>query len=318
MWKEFFNYEEFIDKFFKKKSSQNVVGKIKSKGKKQTIIIFSGHHDSALQFNLLHYLKIGYIIILFTGLLIMLFWLVFSFVIFFLEMINLIVPIISISLISFWITIIALIIGFIPLLALFNFTSFGDKANKVPGAVDNLSAVGVVVGIAKFLNQNKEIIPDNVEIKCVSFGCEEAGLRGAYRYVERHLDELKEYNAININMDALQEPNKIHIIENEPTTRTIHSEEVVNSLLKAGKSIDLNVERFGKGKKEKFIGQFSGGTDATAFSKADIKAATITSMNYKGYLDFYHQPNDTLDKIRKGTLENVLKLCISFLKNIKD
>jgi hypothetical protein len=53
MWEEFFNYKEFIDVIFRKKSSQNVVGKFKSKGDIKKIIIFSSHIDSALQFNLL-------------------------------------------------------------------------------------------------------------------------------------------------------------------------------------------------------------------------------------------------------------------------
>ena len=68
LWNEFFNYREFIDPFFKKKESQNVIGTFKSKGELKKVLIFSGHHDSALQFNLLKYLKIGYPIIIFFGL----------------------------------------------------------------------------------------------------------------------------------------------------------------------------------------------------------------------------------------------------------
>ena len=71
LWNEFFNYREFIDPFFKKKESQNVIGTFKSKGELKKVLIFSGHHDSALQFNLLRYLKIGYPIIIFLGLIIL-------------------------------------------------------------------------------------------------------------------------------------------------------------------------------------------------------------------------------------------------------
>ena len=73
-WEEFFCYKEFIDPIFKKKDSQNVIGKIKPKGEIKKIIIFSGHHDSALQFNLLRYLKYGYAVIIFLGLGILFFW----------------------------------------------------------------------------------------------------------------------------------------------------------------------------------------------------------------------------------------------------
>ncbi|MFW9901130.1 MAG: hypothetical protein ACFFDY_07570, partial [Candidatus Thorarchaeota archaeon] len=73
-WKEFFCYKEFIDPLFKKKKSQNVIGKIKPTGDLKKILIFSGHHDSALQFNLLRYLKYGYEIIIFLGFGILFFW----------------------------------------------------------------------------------------------------------------------------------------------------------------------------------------------------------------------------------------------------
>jgi hypothetical protein len=312
MWKEFFNYEEFIDSLFKKKSSQNVVGKINSKNKKKMILIFSGHHDSALQFNLLYKLKIGYLIILFTGIIVMILWTFSSIIIFILELLSYLTLINSFYQIFFYITFVLLIIGLIPLVSLFNFVSPGQKANKVPGAVDNLSAVVVLLGIAKYLKNNQEVIPDDVEIRIISFGSEEAGLRGAYRYVDRHLDELKEFNTININMDAIQESNRISIIEYEPTTRTRHSKEVVDSLLLIGKKKNLNIDKFGAGGKEKILGQFTGGTDATAFSKAGIKASTISSMKLDGFLDFYHQPSDNLDKIEEGALENVLKVCLAY------
>ena len=59
----------------------------------------------------------------------------------------------------------------------------------------------------------------------------------------------------------------------------------------------------------------SGGTDATAFSKAGIKAATITAMDLKKMLTLYHQPTDTPDKIEKESLERVLRICLSYVAN---
>ncbi|MFX1499307.1 MAG: hypothetical protein ACFFBH_17455, partial [Promethearchaeota archaeon] len=89
LWNEFFNYNEFIDPLFKKKQSQNVIGKIQSNEELKKILIFSGHHDSALQFNLLTYLKVGYIIIIFLGLIIMIFWLILSVILLLISLIGL-------------------------------------------------------------------------------------------------------------------------------------------------------------------------------------------------------------------------------------
>lgn len=309
LWNEFFNYREFIDKLFKEKDSQNVIGKIKAKGELKKIIIFSGHHDSALQFNLLRYLKLGYVIIIFLGLSVLFIWMIISIVIFILIFFDLEYTL------FYNFTIFTFIIGIPAFIGLFFFVSSGEKANKVPGAIDNLSAVAVILGLGKYLKTHKQIIPNNTEIRLISFGCEEAGLRGAYRYATRHLEELKKKDAEIINMDGIQSDEKFYIIEYEPTTRTRHSPEVVQKINKSADLVDLNIKRFGSGFIEKLIGQISGGTDATAFSKVKIKAATFASMDFSKFLSFHHQPTDNIEIVNKIALTNALKICIGYLIN---
>ncbi|MFW9825622.1 MAG: M28 family metallopeptidase [Candidatus Thorarchaeota archaeon] len=314
LWNEFFNYNEFIDPVFRKGQSQNVIGKVTADEEVKRILIFSAHHDSALQFNLLTYLKIGYIVIIVLGLFIMVFWSILSVILLLISLAVLLSYTISI----FYAIIFCLLILSTPIMiGLFLFVPFGDKANKVPGAVDNLSAVAVILAFGKILKKNRKLIPPNTEVRLISFGCEEAGLRGAYRYVEKHLNELRIVDAECINMDAIQSNSKISIIDYEPTTRTRHSDIVVKNLIKGAEIASLNILKSGLGgssKLEKVIGQLTGSTDATAFSKAGIKAASITAMDLKQMLKFYHQPSDTPDKIEKGSLENILKLCIEYLK----
>ena len=315
VWYEFFNYREFIDRFFKKQDSQNVVGKIKQAGEPKRIIIFSGHHDSALQFNLLRYLKMGYGIIIFLALGIMFIWIITSTFIFILTL-TASVTIINVDYNWFFNLVMWLVIlGILPIGALFFFVSSGEKANKVPGAVDNLSAVAIVLGVGRYLKIHKDIIPKNTEIRLLSFGCEEAGLRGAYRYAAAHLNELKQLNAEIVNMDGIQSVKNIVILENEPTTRTKHSKELCNKLMKASKSVGIPSKKIGSSFLEKLIGQISGGTDATAFSKAGIKASNLTAMEIRKFIQFYHQPTDTIKMIDKGALENALKVCIGYLIN---
>jgi len=313
LWNEFFNYREFIDPLFKTRTSQNVIGTIKPLDKVKKILIFSGHHDSALNFNLLWYLKIGYPIIIFLGLGILILWLVLSLLILSLSLVGLLV-----YKTFFNITIWIFIVGFPVLIALLLFVSPGERANKVPGAVDNLSAVAIVLGIGKYLQTHKEIIPKGTEIRLISFGCEEAGLRGAYRYVENHYNELKDFNAECINMDGIQSKDKVSIIDFEPTTRTKHSKIIVDKLMYTVKQLGFKGSPSALGGSsiiEKIFGQVTGGTDATAFSKAGIKATNISAMDLIKFLQFYHQPTDTLDKIEKGSLEKVLQICIGYLIN---
>ena len=313
LWNEFFNYREFIDPLFKSKNSQNVIGKIYPKDDIKKILIFSGHHDSALQFNLLKHLKIGYPVVIFLGLIVMILWLLTSI----LALLLILIGLFFFELFLLFVLILFLI-GIPAFIGLLFFVSSGKKANKVPGAVDNLSAVAIVLAIGKILKKNKELIPKNTEIRLISFGCEEAGLRGAFRYVNKHLDELERYEAECINMDAIQSNDNITIIDFEPSTRTKHSEVVVEKIIMAAKSSQIKVKASALGGSStiaKIFGQVTGGTDATAFSKAGIKAANISAMDLNKMLKFYHQPTDTLDKIEKNSLERVLKICIAYIIN---
>jgi len=317
-WYEFFNYKEFIDPLFKEKSSQNVIGKFKAEKEMKNIIIFSGHTDSQYQFNLLTYLKAGYGIIALLGLGILFLWLLVSLIFLILTIITFIIGFPIIYEAFFNIAIWFLIIGGIPLIILLFFISPGDRANKVPGAVDNLSAVAVVLGLGRYLKKNKDIIPKNTEIRLISFGCEEVFIRGAYRYVATHLDELKEHNTECINIEIIQNIDKIIILNYEPTTRTRHSEELVQKVYKAVELVDIKakISRMGGDSTlERLIGITSGGTDATAFSKSDVKACTITSGDFLEISEYWHTPRDTFDKIKQGALENALKVCIGYLIN---
>jgi acetylornithine deacetylase/succinyl-diaminopimelate desuccinylase-like protein len=318
-WEEFFSYKEFIDPLFKKKESQNVIGKIKPDGEIKKLLIFSGHHDSALQFNLLRYLKYGYAIINFLGLGIMFFWCLSSILFVVLSIFTFSINLTFLYGIFFNLAIWLLIIGAIPVISLFFFVTPGEKANKVPGAVDNLSAIAIVLGLGRYLQKNKNLIPENTEIRLISFGSEEAFLRGAFRYVESHLEELKRYDAECINLDAIQSSDYLTFSDKEPTTRTIHSEEVVKKLVKAADVAGVKVKIAGLGGGtfiEKIVGLIGGGTDAAAFSKSNIKASTIAGLSLLKMVHIYHQETDTPDKIEQGVLENALKICIGYVMNI--
>lgn len=307
MWREFFNYDEYYDKLFKKETSQNVIAKIKPKEEIKHILIISGHIDSALQFNLLRYLKFGYFLVTFWGLGTFVIWIL-------LQVINVILNIFErfdvLNDFALYVT----IIGLPAIILLWFFVFFGRRGNKVPGAVDNLSAMAVVLAFGRYVKSNPDLIPKNTEIRLIGFGSEEAGLRGAYRYVEKHYDELKKYNAIDINMDTLMSPKWLTVFENEPTTRTTHSREVCDKLIQAAASAQIDLRKFGNSAVEKFGGLLSGGTDAAAFSKAGIRAANLAAIEYLKFPTFYHQEFDTIDKILPGTLENTLKILISYLK----
>ncbi|MFX0102286.1 MAG: M28 family metallopeptidase [Candidatus Hodarchaeota archaeon] len=310
-WQQFFNYNEFLDKLFKEKESQNVIGTFKAKGERKRIILFSAHLDSAFEFNLSRISENFQRVVIFTGFGILLVWFVLSIISLFFAIFSSIPP-------EIFNTVIVLVIMGIPIMVfLYFFISPGERANVVPGAIDDLSGISTVMCLSRYLKEHDDIIPDNTEIRLIAFGCEEAGLRGAYRYAARHRDELLKYDAELVNMDGLELGEKYHVLEFEPTTRTRHSPIVVDKIMKATEFAGVDAHRFGGGKFEKTFGFASGGSDAAAFSKAGVKAASMISRNVVKSTHFYHLRYDTIDNVDPRAMEGALKMCIAYLMNEK-
>ncbi|MHA1293039.1 MAG: M28 family metallopeptidase [Promethearchaeota archaeon] len=300
LWYEFFCYKEFIDPLFKKRNSFNTIGTIKSKAELKNILIFSGHHDSAYQFNLLRWLKFGYYIVIVIGMYCIIRFSIHTGIRFFAIILqgDLDNTVQSTQKLLWW--------AIPSMFLLFFFEGTKKNGGKVPGAIDNLSSIAVILGLGKYLKEHRDIIPENTEIRLISFGCEEAGLRGAFRYVERHLEELKQYNTENFNIEMIALPEKFYVFRREDTTRTVHSKEVVQKMVKAANSVGIDC----KIKAMPFLG---GGTDSTAFSKSKIKSACLLAMSMSGMWRYYHQSLDNYNKVNKKALENALKIAIAYI-----
>ncbi len=303
-FEQFLQYAEFIDPLFPEETSYNIIGRFEPEGETNKTLIFSGHHDSAYQFNLIAWFPSVYPILMgiaFIGLI------TFPFVV----SVNFIIGSLSLNL-----SLISTIFSIVPwtYLATFPFTALFflfETGKPVPGASDNLSAVGVILGLAKYLNeiQGSEEYPQNTEVLCVSFGCEEAGLRGSRRYVEKHLEELKKKDVEVINLETLTDPDELSIFKRENTTRTNHSMELarkVKNIAQEKLDIDLPFEDLSIG---------GGGTDATPFSRENISAISIFGTDMEGVPEFYHTMDDTPDKVDPQALTRTLEICKEVIKS---
>ncbi len=308
-WKQFFNYEEFIDRFLKQAQSQNVVGRIIPAGEVKRVIAFSGHHDSAPRYNLLEFMGGG-------GYAAFILW---GFAIFGIWTVSLVIAAVlavgggvqgGLYTFSVWL----LVVGMPALVVLWFFKTSGARGNVVPGAVDNLSAVAVVLAVGKYVKAHPEVVPAGTEIRLISFGCEEAGLRGAFRYVGAHREELVRSDFQLVNMDGLQSPKSLMVLAFEPTTRTPHDPRVTGALTAAAERAGVPFRTLGVTLLDRVAGFFSGGTDAAAFSKAKIPASSIMAIDIRKYLNNYHTSRDTPDKIEPGVLEGALKICLTYLE----
>ena len=298
---EVMKYHEAFDFLFPKKKSKNIIGTINPKSEIKNTIIFSAHHDSAFEFNTFYYLKkFGYVIInggylalglIFLGIILRL--------IFYLLLIE--------SLMLFSILGI-LYVFFIPILLVY---MFFHSYKPVPGAFDNLSAVSVVLGIAKYLSENKnnnEVFPNHTKVHLISFAGEEAGLRGSKRYIKAHYDELIANHTKVVNMDGIAQKDQIIIHNKESGIGVKHDPEVFERLLKIANDLNINA---------KLSALPFGATDGAAFSKKGISAADFGCMDLKGdVVSFYHTRLDTPDVVEKEALGQALQICLEYLRRM--
>jgi hypothetical protein len=308
---EFFLGKEFIDGLFPKKRSENIIGIIQppsrpesapAEGRPKRILIFGGHHDSALQFNYLLWFKFGYFIAegiliiglsLFTaGLLLRWLSLLFSW------------PMDGLAAGFQWYVWICLPIT---LLIDFTFTERGKNGGSVPGALDNLSAVAILLMIGRILKRHPDWIPADTEIRLASFGCEEAGARGSRAYVKAHWKELKAADAVIVNFETIYDP-EIEIFTTDRNGTIRNTPEIVDALIQAAVDVQVpfRVSPF------PFAG---GGTDALAFREKGIRAGCLFGLRVPSQmLEFYHQPSDNYDKVNPAALNNALQIALEFIR----
>ena len=302
---EYNRYYEFIDPLFAKRQSVNVIGRLCRPETREVkrLLLISGHHDSALENTWISLLRYGFFItlpILVVGYITMI-------VKSFLQLAGMITRSSAIFRAGTlgWGLLIFLIIPAI-IIALF-FNRGKKNGGTVPGAADNLSACAIVVTMCRFLAQNTACIPADTEIRFVTFGCEEAGLRGSRRYVTRHLDELRRLDARLLNYETVAYP-EISILT-EDVNSVKNSAEMLKSLATAA-------DRAGVPYKMTPYPLGGGASDAGSFSQAGLKAATLFPCKFpQQIVAFYHQKRDNPENLTLEPLFNVLKLTLEWIRN---
>ncbi len=295
---------ELVDPFFKKKQSVNVIGTLRKPGtvNVKRLLILGGHHDSAPENTWLGFLGYGFFILSMT-------WLIGFITMLAMGIIQLTGTITGNAAIVHIGTMGWGMLAY-PIAPSVVFGLFFNRGRKdggtVPGAADNLSACALAVAMCRFLVKNPSYIPDDTEIRFISFGSEEAGCRGSQHYVERHLGELKLMDAHLLNFETVTHPEPT-ILSSDANGTVKNSPEMVKSVVTAAECAGVPY---------KVMPAYLGvSNDSGSFNKVGLKAATLLGFKVpQQMVAFYHQKRDTPEVLTIEPLLNVLKLTLEWVR----
>jgi hypothetical protein len=172
----------------------------------------------------------------------------------------------------------------------------------VPGANDNLTAVGAVIALAQRLHDEPLT---GARLLLVSTGSEESFSEGMSGFLSRHGDELDPSQTELLCLECLGGARLI-VVEGEGMLRMRdYPAEMCDALVQAAGRAGVPIERGAK---------TVAATDALVALRAGYPVVTLASMEDTKLPLNYHWPNDVPENLRWPTLERAIDVCEQFLR----
>ena len=281
----FVTYRHWLDFLFPKKPSWNVIGDIEPTGEVRDTLIVAGHIDSVKEFKWWYrYKQNGAVMTI-----------VASFLISLLGLYSVLAIFIHADWYGYGWWVFALLS---PLLIVL-FDMHGDSV--VHGASDNLTGVAMAVEMAKVYSKERL---KHTRLRIISFGAEEACLRGAWAYSRDHKEQLLKEKAFLFNLDTIKDLEHLTIGSSETNTLVFYKKENVKLVQDAFAAAGVPV---------KTLPLMVGASDASAFHINGIPAVCVIGMD-SGKLDpTYHTRLDVIENINPLALEAMKKVLIQFI-----
>jgi hypothetical protein len=178
--------------------------------------------------------------------------------------------------------------------------------DAVPGANDNLSAVAVLVSLARSLKARPI---KGLRVLLVSMGSEESLQEGILAFSRRHFHELPTDRTKFIVIDTVGSP-RLVMVEAEGVLRMRHYNPELCELI-ATSAAELEVPLV-RGM------QARASTDAVVPNKAGYPTALMVSFDKDKVLSNYHQPTDIADNLDFGTVANCARVTDAVIRKLAD
>ena len=165
------------------------------------------------------------------------------------------------------------------------------RSPVVPGANDNLSAVGVLVAVAEAVRERPV---DGLRVLLVSCGAEEVLQGGIYGFARRHLSQLDPERTWVLNLETLGSP-ELTLLEGEgPLVMEDYFDRGFRDLV--ARTADAEGLPMRRGMRAR------SSTDAVVPSRQCFPTATVTSMDRYKALSNYHMLSDTPENLDYRTV----------------
>jgi hypothetical protein len=175
-------------------------------------------------------------------------------------------------------------------------------SSVVPGANDNLSAVGVLLAIAEELSERPL---EGVRVVLVSTGSEESLMEGMRGFARRHFPLLDPAHTEVVCLECVGSPYLL-VLEGEGMLRMRdYPAQMREALAAAARTAGEPIKRGLR---------TVASTDALIALRAGYRVGTLASVDYTKFPLNYHWPTDTPDLLHWETIDHAIAVCIAFLR----
>ena len=176
------------------------------------------------------------------------------------------------------------------------------RSQVVPGANDNLSAVAVLVALARSLAESPS---PGVRVVLLSTGSEESFMEGMQGYMRRHQSELDPASTTVLCLECVGSPT-LTLVEAEGMLRMRHYDEGAR-------------ERLAEAAREAGVELVRGlrtvaATDALIALRRGYAAATLASVDATKFPANYHWPSDTPENLDWQTMRRAFAVADRFIR----
>jgi hypothetical protein len=169
----------------------------------------------------------------------------------------------------------------------------------VPGASDNLTAVAVLLSLARWMQEN----PPHDRVLLVSTGSEESFMEGMRAFIRRNGSELDPATTEFVCLETLGSPH-LTLVRGEGTLRVRRYDDGVGGRL-AALAADLDIP----------LGELRtrNASDGSISARAGYATAMLFSVNDDRVPDNYHWPTDTPENVHLPTVAAAARLSAAYI-----